>query len=1380
MGVVRALVVGIGRFAAGIGEVPVGAVAWSDLPFVDEVVPPVTAALNRLGYTTEVHRDVGAAALRTAVDEALGAARVVYVASHGDADAANPYRVDVVPADACVGRGTNVAQWVDDAQRLGSPTLFLFDLCRSGRAASLPHMVHGSDTPAYAWVMTASGAGQDAYDGRFSVALAEVFEEVARTGLDTDPARSHVPFSKVARRVAQRVERMPGMVQSVQSTAMVLAEDEPNLPFFPNPVHDPDAARLAGVEPALRVFLDPSDVRHFTDKAGVRFTGRRSQLRVLAPWLDDVAVGGLRVVTGNPGVGKSALLGALACASHPELVAVAGHVRERLDARDASGCPSINDLLAAVHARGRTSAEVFASAARQLGMDPGPDVLMDATVFIALLPATGEVPVVIVDALDEASEPVALCANLVRLVGVARADGTPAVRLLVGTRRRPMFTPLLDRAIDVGGLLDLDDAHPDEVREDLADHLGARLADISAFGPPRMRAIRHHLARAIADRLAPNPDRRAEWGAFLVAGIFTRHLTQVPAPADPDTAGRLGSSAPTTLPAVLDLDLASRPDGPGVRAILSALALARGAGMPLEVALPLAGLFADVDPDRARTLVSEALFYLRATPDHDDTLLYRLFHQGLVDHLVRQSTTDPLAPTPDDVLEHFLATHTTHDGHVRSWDTAPPYLLRHAPAHAEAAGRLEELLTDTEYLVHGDPIALVRAFPRAGGTDALSARAVYRASIGVHRQADPGTRRRLLATDAIRYRAAAPASTLDDRIETGVWTTVAATGGILNPALRDTMTGHTDLVVAVACSVVGGRPVAVTGSNDRTVRVWDLTTGTPLGEPVIGHTGAVVAIACTVLGGRPVAVTGSKDATMRVWDLTTGAPVGEPLLAGHTGGVVAIACTVVAGRPVVVTGSNDTTVRVWDPTTGTPLGEPLTGHISTVVAIACTAINARPVAVTGSHDATVRVWDLTTGTALGEPLTGHTDWVRAVACTLVDGRPVAVTGSDDRTVRIWDLTTGTSLGEPLTGHTGAVRTVACTVIDGRPVAVTGSDDDTVRIWDLTTRTPLGEALTGHTGAVIAVGCTKLEGRPVAVTGSDDRTVRIWDLTTHTPLGEPLTGHTDWVDAAACTVVGGRPVGATGSRDATVRLWDLGTGTPLGEPFIGHTDWVVAVACAVVGGRPVAVTGSWDAIVRVWDLNTGTQLGVPLTGHTGGVVAVACAVVGGRPVAVTGSDDDTVRMWDLTAHAQLGEPLIGHADWVRAVACTTIAGRPVAVTGSHDATVRVWDLTTQTQLGQPLKGHTDWVRAVACTTIDGRPVAATGSNDRTARVWDLADGRCLDRIPLPSACVALDWGPDGRLFAGFGRDIAVLHRKPHHPGERPVHGTGTDFFPRESS
>ena len=73
----------------------------------------------------------------------------------------------------------------------------------------------------------------------------------------------------------------------------------------------------------------------------------------------------------------------------------------------------------------------------------------------------------------------------------------------------------------------------------------------------------------------------------------------------------------------------------------------------------------------------------------------------------------------------------------------------------------------------------------------------------------------------------------------------------------------------MACAEVDGIPVALSGGDDGTVRVWDLRTGDPIGEPLTGHTRSVQAVACTVVDEVPVAVSGGDDGTVRVWNLRT-------------------------------------------------------------------------------------------------------------------------------------------------------------------------------------------------------------------------------------------------------------------------------------------------------------------------------------------------------------------------------------------------------------------------------------------------------------------------------------------------------------------------------
>jgi hypothetical protein len=205
-----ALVVGVGRFAGTTpvdAEAPVGAVTFQPLEFVYDLLPRVADSLSSLGYSTIQTVDPDDGELRRAIEDSLnGGCRIVHVMSHGATDQhGDPNRVDIVPASGSVGIGTNVSEWVSAAQTRGRPTLFLLDLCRSGRAARLPFLLQHAGRDTYAWVLAASGVDEDAYDGRFSSAVADVLDELSRTGFGADPTRRYVAFSVMARHVRKRV-----------------------------------------------------------------------------------------------------------------------------------------------------------------------------------------------------------------------------------------------------------------------------------------------------------------------------------------------------------------------------------------------------------------------------------------------------------------------------------------------------------------------------------------------------------------------------------------------------------------------------------------------------------------------------------------------------------------------------------------------------------------------------------------------------------------------------------------------------------------------------------------------------------------------------------------------------------------------------------------------------------------------------------------------------------------------------------------------------------------------------------------------------------------------------------------------------------------------
>ncbi|MEV5898124.1 WD40 repeat domain-containing protein [Nonomuraea fuscirosea] len=76
-----------------------------------------------------------------------------------------------------------------------------------------------------------------------------------------------------------------------------------------------------------------------------------------------------------------------------------------------------------------------------------------------------------------------------------------------------------------------------------------------------------------------------------------------------------------------------------------------------------------------------------------------------------------------------------------------------------------------------------------------------------------------------------------------------------------------DEFTCIDAGLVGGRPVAVTGSEEGRVCAWDLEEGRTIGEPLIEHDGKVSAVRLTDLGGRTVAITAGRDGQVNLWDL---------------------------------------------------------------------------------------------------------------------------------------------------------------------------------------------------------------------------------------------------------------------------------------------------------------------------------------------------------------------------------------------------------------------------------------------------------------------------------------------------------------------------------
>jgi WD40 repeat protein len=1103
--------------------------------------------------------------------------------------------------------------------------------------------------------------------------------------------------------------------------------------FIPNPRYRPGSVAEV-VEERSWHLAQAGGAEHFdlaargleVGESGWYFAGRTRLLRALVDWLA-TAEHGMRIVTGPPGAGKSAVMGRLATLSDREYrkrAIAAGVVRSEGDGT----VPPEGIVDVAIHAKGKTLDDCARALAHALGIAISKEVSLDIAGLVTAIGRIDRRVTIMVDALDEAAggQGSVIASRLIVPLGrLAR------VRVMVGSRRsvdgaiipqgeerhvrlRAMFGA--DAIID-----DLEDEA--ETRGDIADYVRTRLL-VSTKHRNNVTGV-----AAAADRVAARAD-----GVFLYARIVSRTLLEL---------DRLDGELPATALEAFAHDLRARfgAEQQRVDDLLAALAWGEGKGLTRRVwplvATALAAQEVPYDEDDVAWVLGHAGWHIIETGE-DGQAVYRLGHQALADHYRSHFNVGE--------AQSRIVAALTEATQGAAWLDRDRYLWRHLAEHAAQAGRLDALIRDPGYLAVADPARLVTVLPVIREEGARRFADIYNRVADRLIEQQPLERQSL-----IHMTAQMEAPDLTPLLEPPVPARWRCRWARMRRSTPHRIIGRHALGVrSVAFGMIDNRAVVVSGSDDRTIRLWDARMGEAIGKPLEGHTFKVTAVALGAVDGHAVVVSGDDDGTIRLWDPRTGEAIGKPLESLNP--VTSVVLGAVDGHAVVVSEDN-----VWDARTGKAIGKPLKGQ-SIVPAVALSTVDDRAVVISGSWDnEIVRLWDARTGKAISKPLEGNPNWFRAVALGTVDGRAVVVSVSDDRNIRLWDARTGEAIGTPLEGHAETVTAVTLGAVDGRAVVLSGSRDGTIRLWATRTGEAIGKPLEGHAvrGSAVALGA--VDGRAVVVSGSDDRTIRLWEARTGEAIGKPFEGHTVEVTAVAVGAVEGRAVVVSGSGDHSIRLWDARTGEAIGKPLQGHRNAVSAVALGAVDGRPVVVSasrGSFDGTIRLWDARTGKAIGKPFC-NKAGITGVALGAVEGRAIVVSGSGDWTIRLWDARSGKAIGKPLEGHESIVAAVALSTVDGRAVVISGSWDQTVRLWDARTGKAIGKPLEGHTSVVSAVALGAVDGRAVVVSGSPDETVRLWDARTHQGWFAVRMGMPVTYVDSWPDVGLLIGLLRGFLAL-------------------------
>ncbi|MDX2240973.1 MAG: serine/threonine-protein kinase [Leptolyngbyaceae cyanobacterium bins.302] len=287
-------------------------------------------------------------------------------------------------------------------------------------------------------------------------------------------------------------------------------------------------------------------------------------------------------------------------------------------------------------------------------------------------------------------------------------------------------------------------------------------------------------------------------------------------------------------------------------------------------------------------------------------------------------------------------------------------------------------------------------------------------------------------------------------------------------AFRRTLTGHTDVVSAIAISP--DSQLLVSASHDTTIRLWSLQSKN-LVQTLVGHRDRLTDVAISPNG--QLLASCSHDKMIQLWSLPEGAL--QQTLAGHAHKINALSFSP-NGRILLSISGRET--KVWSVQTGRLLHSFAEHRSDTVRAIAFNGDGK--VCAIGYLNGTIEFWNPASGQLL-RTIANQTGGVTSVAFS-PDGRLFA--SSIGRTLQLWDAKTW----EPLRTLDSSVDGSFSIAFSPNSRMLASGGDRDIRLWNPATGQLL-HRLFGHTGTIRTLAFSP-NGHCLA-SGSQDKTIKLW-------------------------------------------------------------------------------------------------------------------------------------------------------------------------------------------------------------------------------------------------------------------------------------------------
>jgi len=303
---------------------------------------------------------------------------------------------------------------------------------------------------------------------------------------------------------------------------------------------------------------------------------------------------------------------------------------------------------------------------------------------------------------------------------------------------------------------------------------------------------------------------------------------------------------------------------------------------------------------------------------------------------------------------------------------------------------------------------------------------------------------------------------------------------------RGTLTGHRGWVTSLATTIEAPH-VLISGSRDKTVCMWQLTPEDDSSygyarRAMTGHNGPVQDVVLSNDG--QFALSGSWDKTLRLWDLTTGNSVRT--FKGHEADVYSVAFS--SDCRQIVSASRDKTIKLWNTLAECKFTIQEDQHNDWISCIRFSPAAKTPLIVSCGWDKMVKVWNLS-NCKLKTNLVGHQGVLYSV--TISPDGSLCASGGKDGVAMLWDVNEGKHLYS-----LDANSTINALCFSPKNYWLCAATDKSIKIWDLENKALLEELkpqTENKTGLPWCISlCWSSDGNTLFA-GSTDGNIYVYEL-----------------------------------------------------------------------------------------------------------------------------------------------------------------------------------------------------------------------------------------------------------------------------------------------